>query len=94
MGDILSDLPKVENLTLAERAQYASRPATPLQAWLRRDPPAWQASRQSRAQRADGFMQAGHDALERKFRVHDGKAGGLEQVLRAEPLPLQCLRVM
>ena len=80
MGDILSDLPKVGNLTFAERAQYASEPQTPMQAWLQRPPPAWQASRESRADRAGAFMQEGHAVLEKRYRRHEGKVGGLEQV--------------
>ena len=80
MGDILSDLPKVGNLTFAERAQYASAPRTPMQAWLRRPQPSWQASRESRADRADDFMQQGHAFLEKKYRKNEGKVGTLEQV--------------
>lgn len=48
MGDILSDLPAVGNFTFAEHAQYASKPNTPSQLWLRRQPKPWQASRADR----------------------------------------------
>ena len=71
MGDILSDLPPVTNFTFAERAQYASKPQTPLQLWFQRDPPSWQATREERAQRADAFMQGTHQMLERKVTEDD-----------------------
>ena len=48
MGDILSDLPAVTNFTFAERAEYASKPRTPSQLWLQRDPKPWQANRAER----------------------------------------------
>jgi hypothetical protein len=63
MGDILSDLPAVSNFTVAEAAAYQSKPQTPLQLWLRRDPPAWQASREERAARADAAMAETHAHL-------------------------------
>ena len=58
MGDVLSDLPEVNNYTTAEAAQYASAPQRPYQMWLRREPPAWQASAEERARRADEAMLA------------------------------------
>ena len=80
MGDILSDLPAVGNFTFAERAEYASGPKTPTQMWLQRGPPSWQASRESRADRAEGFMQEGHAALEEKIRKGENDVGGAERV--------------
>lgn len=80
MGDILSDLPAVGNFTFAERAEYASAPKTPTQMWLQRDPPSWQASRESRADRAEGFMQKGHAALEENIRKGENDVGGAERV--------------
>lgn len=80
MGDILSDLPPVGNFTFAERAQYVCSPKTPTQMWLQRDPPDWQASRESRADRAEGFMQEGHAALEEKIRKGEDSLGGVEKV--------------
>lgn len=80
MGDILSDLPPVANFTFAESAQYASEAQTPLQLWAQRDPPCWQASRESRAQRADDFMREGHAALETKIRKGEHTFDGLMKV--------------
>ncbi len=80
MGDILSDLPQVGNFTFAERAQYGSQPQTPMQMWLQRDPPSWQASRESRADRADAFMHDGHAAVEKKIRLGEAMLGGVEKV--------------
>ncbi|KAL0043430.1 hypothetical protein WJX79_004501 [Trebouxia sp. C0005] len=80
MGDILSDLPAVGNFTFAERAEYASAPRTPTQMWLRRHPSSWQASQESRADRAEGFMQEGHAALEEKIRKGENDVGGAERV--------------
>ena len=80
MGDILSDLPPVTNFTFAESAQYASEANTPLQLWAQRDPPSWQAGRESRAQRADEFMQEGHAALEAKIRQGEHNFDGIEKV--------------
>ncbi len=84
MGDILSDLPEVGNFTFSERAEYASAPKTPTQMWLQRDPPSWQASRESRADRAEGFMQEGHAALEEKIRKGENHVGGAEKVSQGE----------
>lgn len=84
MGDILSDLPKVSNFTFAEAGQYASEAQTPLQLWLQRDPPSYQASRESRGLRADAFMQEGHAAIEKKIRKGEHDVGGIEQVGFAE----------
>ncbi len=80
MGDILSDLPEVGNFTFAERAEYASAPKTPTQMWLQRDPPSWQATRESRADTAAGFMREGHAALEEKIRKGENDVGGAERV--------------
>ena len=89
MGDILSDLPPAENFTFAESAQYASAPKTPMQAWLRRDPPSWQASREARAQQADDFMRDGHAAIETKIRKGEAGMGGAEKVCPVSVLVLQ-----
>ncbi|KAL3146940.1 hypothetical protein ABBQ38_014910 [Trebouxia sp. C0009 RCD-2024] len=80
MGDIFSDLPKVSNFTFAESAEYASPAQTPLQLWFQRDPPSWQASRESRGQRADAFMREGHAALEKKIRKGEHDFRGVETV--------------
>ena len=79
MGDILSDLPPVGNFTFAERAEYRSGPQTPMQMFLQRDPPSWQASRESRAAKADAYMRPGHDALEAKIRKGEEEMGGIEK---------------
>ena len=44
-GDIFSDLPEVHTWQMAEGAEYASKPQTPNQAWLRRAPPTTQVQR-------------------------------------------------
>ena len=71
MGDILSDLPPVTNFTFAERAEYGSKPQTPSQLWLQRDPPSWQATRESRAERADAFLLPTHQIVESRVSSTD-----------------------
>ena len=85
MGDILADLPVVTNFTFAESAEYATTAQSPLQLWLQRDPPSYQASRQTRGQRADAFMQEGHAALEKKIRRGEHDVAGIEKVGIFEP---------
>ena len=80
MGDILSDLPAVSNFTFAESAKYANEAQTPLQLWLQRDPPSYQASRETRGQRADAFMREGHAAMEKKVRKGEHDVAGIEKV--------------
>lgn len=80
MGDILSDLPVVSNFTFAECAEYAGEAQTPLQLWLQRDPPSYQASRETRGQRADAFMREGHAAMEKKVRKEEHDVAGIEKV--------------
>ena len=80
MGDILGDLPAVTNFTFAESAEYAHEAQTPLQLWLQRDPPSFQASRETRGQRADAFMCEGHAAMERKVRKGEDDVAGIEKV--------------
>lgn len=43
IADTLWDLPPVGNYSFAERGEYLSEPISPFQAWIRRDPPSWQA---------------------------------------------------
>lgn len=52
LGDILSDLPRVSNFAVSDRSTYQSKPKTPMQRFLRRDPPAWAANKYSRAENA------------------------------------------
>lgn len=94
MGDILSDLPKVSNFTFAESAEYASQAQAPLQLWFQRDPPSWQASRESRGQRADAFMREGHAALEKKIRKGEHDFQGVEKVSLGPRMTKQIVKVM
>ena len=52
LGDIFSDLPEVSNFTISDRTSYESGPKTPMQQYLRRDPPEWAAGRYTRAENA------------------------------------------
>ena len=52
LGDIFSDLPEVSNFTISDRTSYESGPKTPMQQYLRRDPPEWGAGRYTRAENA------------------------------------------
>lgn len=52
LGDILSDLPDVSNFTVSDRSNYESGPMTPMQHYLRRDPPGWAANKYERAENA------------------------------------------
>jgi len=52
LGDIFSDLPEVSNFATSDRATYKTDPKTPLQHYLRRDPPEWAADRYTRAENA------------------------------------------
>ena len=56
LGDILSDLPEVSTFSTADRTMYATEPQTPMQLYLRRDPPSWAASREHRARLAAAMM--------------------------------------
>ena len=52
LGDIFSDLPEVSNFASSDRGTYESKPKTPMQLYLRRDPPEWAADRYTRAENA------------------------------------------
>lgn len=52
LGDIFSDLPEVSNFAASDRGTYESSPKTPMQLYLRRDPPEWAAGRYTRAENA------------------------------------------
>ncbi len=52
LGDIFSDLPEVSNFATSDRATYKTDPNTPLQHYLRRNPPEWAADRYTRAENA------------------------------------------
>ena len=56
LGDILSDLPDVSNFAVSDRSAYESDPMTPMQHYLRRDPPEWAGDRYTRAERAVNAM--------------------------------------
>ena len=56
LGDVLSDLPQVSTFSTADRTMYATEPQTPMQLYLRRNPPSWAASREHRARLAAAAM--------------------------------------
>ncbi|KAK9786489.1 hypothetical protein WJX73_009011 [Symbiochloris irregularis] len=59
LGDVMgpdSDLPPVGNFNMSEAMEYKSGPASITQAWLRRDPPPDQATREERSVMADWYM--------------------------------------
>lgn len=63
LGDVLSDLPEVSTFSTADRTMYATEPQTPMQLYLRRDPPSWAASREHRARLAAAMMADTRDDL-------------------------------
>ena len=82
MGDILSDLPNVTSFGIAEARHYQKGgPKTPLQLWLRRDPPAWQASREQRARAADAAMAEMNAHLSEQLRQLAGCRSFCEMVV-------------
>ena len=60
LGDILDDLPVVDNFELHERQRYRCEPQRVTQAWLRREPEEWMATRQERLAAHEAYMLEEH----------------------------------
>ena len=68
LGDILSDLPDVGNFMVSDRSTYESDPMTPMQRYLRRDPPGWAANRYTRAENAVRAMASTQEEMAFKIK--------------------------
>ncbi len=68
LGDILSDLPDVGNFMVSDRSTYESDPMTPMQRYLRRDPPEWAANRYTRAENAVRAMASTQEEMAFKIK--------------------------
>ena len=69
LGDIFTDLPEVTNFTFADRTNYECGPKTPMQHFLRRDPPEWAADRHTRAESAVESMASTQEDMAFKLKT-------------------------
>ena len=81
LGDILSDLPPVDNFCVRDKCDYACDPQHPVQAWLRRQPMPWSTSARARQALHDSYNSGG-ERLNRLLLNKASKPGGIEEVGR------------
>jgi hypothetical protein len=76
LGDILSDLPCVDNFELQDRQRYAGPPERLTQAWLRRKPAPWMTPLVDRMAYQDEYQRAAHDELVERL-IKEAEVHGL-----------------